>query len=55
MAGPARYRLDPSDLIQAINENLLLYKKIREIHVIDELSISTAGKILKGSLDRLLR
>ena len=46
--------LDTDAVMREVNEQLLPYKRIKEVHIIDSLPISGAGKILKRSLrDRL--
>jgi long-chain acyl-CoA synthetase len=46
--------LDVDQLRAAVNEQLLPYQRLRQIHLIDTLPVSAAGKILKRELrDRL--
>jgi long-chain acyl-CoA synthetase len=47
---PAHPDLAVSDLMTAINDQLVPYKHLREIHLVDHLPISAAGKILKREL-----
>ncbi|MCR5978401.1 AMP-binding protein [Gordonia jinghuaiqii] len=42
--------IDPSVLMDEVNAMLLPYKRIREIHVVEDLPISGAGKVLKRTL-----
>ena len=50
----AGHSVNLDDLQQEVNADLLPYKRIKEIHMIDALPVSGAGKILKRSLrDRL--
>ena len=47
-------RLDADALMAAVNAKVLPYKKIRELHFVDEIPVSNAGKVLKRELrDRL--
>ncbi|TNC20833.1 class I adenylate-forming enzyme family protein [Amycolatopsis alkalitolerans] len=41
-------------LLTAVNENVLPYKRIRELYFVDEIPVSAAGKILKRELRQLL-
>jgi len=41
-------------LIEAVNEKVLPYKRIRELKFIDQIPVSAAGKVLKRELRRLL-
>jgi long-chain acyl-CoA synthetase len=41
-------------LMDAVNEQVLPYKRLREVHLVDEIPVSAAGKVLKRELrDRL--
>ena len=42
--------LDADQLMATVNAKVLPYKKIRELHFIDEIPVSNAGKILKREL-----
>jgi long-chain acyl-CoA synthetase len=45
---------DASALMAAVNEQVLPYKRLREVHLADEIPVSAAGKVLKRELrDRL--
>lgn len=46
--------IDPVQLQAFVAERVLPYKKLREVHVIDELPSSAAGKILKAELRKQL-
>ncbi|NMN96709.1 class I adenylate-forming enzyme family protein [Antrihabitans stalactiti] len=46
-AGPA---LDTETVLREVNAQLLPYKRLREIHLIDHIPVSAAGKILKREL-----
>ncbi len=47
---PAHPDLATADLMAAINDQLVPYKHLREIHLVDQIPISAAGKILKREL-----
>ena len=38
-----------------VNERVTPYKKLREIHVVDEIPVSAAGKILRRELRERLK
>jgi long-chain acyl-CoA synthetase len=41
-------------LMEAVNAQVLPYKRLREVHLVDEIPVSAAGKVLKRTLrDRL--
>ncbi|WP_328613760.1 AMP-binding protein [Amycolatopsis sp. NBC_00355] len=42
--------LDPDELMAAINEKVVPYKRLREIHVVEQIPVSAAGKVLKRQL-----
>ncbi len=45
---------DATALMEAVNARLLPYKRLREVHLVDEIPVSAAGKVLKRALrDRL--
>jgi long-chain acyl-CoA synthetase len=45
---------DTASLMEAINAQVLPYKRLREVHLVDEIPVSAAGKVLKRALrDRL--
>ncbi|WP_236795757.1 class I adenylate-forming enzyme family protein [Amycolatopsis sp. GM8] len=41
-------------LLTAVNENVLPYKRIRELYFVDEIPVSAAGKVLKRELRKQL-
>ncbi|HEV2778201.1 MAG TPA: AMP-binding protein [Actinophytocola sp.] len=47
---PAHPTLTADELITAVNDQVPPYKRLREIHFVDHLPISAAGKILKRDL-----
>ena len=49
-----RGELDADALMAAVNEKVLPYKRLREIHVVDEIPVSAAGKVLKRELRQRL-
>jgi long-chain acyl-CoA synthetase len=46
-------RLDPGEVMAFVAEQVVPYKKVRAIHLIDQLPTSPAGKILKVELTRM--
>ncbi|WP_028926976.1 class I adenylate-forming enzyme family protein [Pseudonocardia acaciae] len=46
--------IDPEKLREAVNAELVPYKKIREIRLVDAIPVSAAGKVLKRELRSLL-
>jgi long-chain acyl-CoA synthetase len=45
---------DAASLMEAVNAQVLPYKRLREVHLVDEIPVSAAGKVLKRALrDRL--
>ena len=45
---------EASSLMEAVNAQVLPYKRLREVHLVDEIPVSAAGKVLKRALrDRL--
>ncbi|MDQ0377314.1 class I adenylate-forming enzyme family protein [Amycolatopsis thermophila] len=42
------------EILSAVNDNVLPYKRIRELRFVDEIPVSAAGKILKRELRRQL-
>ena len=46
--------LDAQDLMAAVNAKVLPYKKIRELHFVDDIPVSNAGKVLKRELRKRL-
>lgn len=47
--------IDGERLRVVVNEQLLPYQRIRELHVVDEIPVSAAGKVLKRELRERLR
>ncbi|MDT8909478.1 AMP-binding protein [Amycolatopsis sp. PS_44_ISF1] len=41
---------DAAQLIASVNEKVLPYKRLRELHFVDEIPVSAAGKVLKREL-----
>ncbi|MGW4483596.1 class I adenylate-forming enzyme family protein [Amycolatopsis sp. NPDC004368] len=46
--------LEAEALIAAVNERVLPYKRLRELHFVDEIPVSAAGKVLKRELRKQL-
>jgi long-chain acyl-CoA synthetase len=46
--------LDADGLMAAVNEKVLPYKRLREIHVVEQIPVSAAGKVLKRELRQQL-
>ncbi|WP_211260637.1 class I adenylate-forming enzyme family protein [Amycolatopsis jejuensis] len=42
--------VDAGQLMAAVNEKVLPYKRLREVHFVDEIPVSAAGKVLKREL-----
>ncbi|MBE1498662.1 long-chain acyl-CoA synthetase [Amycolatopsis lexingtonensis] len=42
--------LDADELMAAVNEKVLPYKRLREVHVVEQIPVSAAGKVLKRQL-----
>ncbi|MDT7805548.1 MAG: long-chain acyl-CoA synthetase, partial [Actinomycetota bacterium] len=38
------------ELMAAINEKVVPYKRLREIHIVEQIPVSAAGKVLKRQL-----
>jgi long-chain acyl-CoA synthetase len=47
---PANSTVDVADLMSAVNEQVVGYKRLREIHFVDQIPVSAAGKTLKREL-----
>ncbi|MEQ0563831.1 AMP-binding protein [Amycolatopsis sp. NEAU-NG30] len=45
-----RGALDAEELMAAVNEKVVPYKRLREIHVVAQIPVSAAGKVLKRQL-----
>ena len=41
---------DATALMEAINTQVLPYKRLREVHLVEEIPVSAAGKVLKRAL-----
>ncbi|MEV6875522.1 AMP-binding protein [Amycolatopsis sp. NPDC051128] len=50
-----RGELDATALMAAVNEKVVPYKRLREIHVVERIPVSAAGKVLKRELREQLR
>jgi long-chain acyl-CoA synthetase len=37
-------------LMEAVNADVLPYQRLREVHLVDEIPVSAAGKVLKRTL-----
>jgi len=46
--------VDPEEIRHFVNQRVAPYKKVREIHLMDELPLSGSGKILKRDLHKFL-
>jgi long-chain acyl-CoA synthetase len=54
VVAPGLGERDAAALMAAVNEQVLPYKRLREVHLVDEIPVSAAGKVLKRALrDRL--
>jgi long-chain acyl-CoA synthetase len=47
---PADPSVTEADLLAAVNERVVAYKRLREVHFTDQIPISAAGKVLKREL-----
>ena len=47
---PARPGLTAAELMTAINDQVVAYKRLREVYLVDQIPVSAAGKILKREL-----
>jgi long-chain acyl-CoA synthetase len=47
---PAGPDLTAGELMAAINDQVVPYKRLREVHFVDQIPVSAAGKILKREL-----
>jgi long-chain acyl-CoA synthetase len=47
---PATPSTSTSDLMSAVNDQVAAYQRLREVHLVDSLPVSAAGKILKRDL-----
>jgi long-chain acyl-CoA synthetase len=46
---------DPASIMAAINEQVVPYKRLRDVLIVDQIPVSAAGKILKRELRERLR
>ncbi|QYN35151.1 AMP-binding protein [Pseudonocardia sp. DSM 110487] len=54
VVAPGLDAADATSLMEAVNAQVLPYKRLREVHLVDEIPVSAAGKVLKRALrDRL--
>ncbi|GAA0934034.1 class I adenylate-forming enzyme family protein [Pseudonocardia zijingensis] len=54
VVAPGLHPPDATSLMEAVNAQVLPYKRLREVHLVDEIPVSAAGKVLKRALrDRL--
>jgi long-chain acyl-CoA synthetase len=54
VVAPGMGEPDAAALMEAVNAQVLPYKRLRELHLVDEIPVSAAGKVLKRTLrDRL--
>lgn len=54
VVAPGLAETDAASLMEAVNAQVLPYKRLREVHLVDEIPVSAAGKVLKRALrDRL--
>lgn len=47
---PARPDLSADEVMSAVNDRVVAYKRLREVHFVDQIPVSAAGKILKREL-----
>lgn len=47
---PARQEVSAEELMSAINDQVVSYKRLREVHFVDQIPVSAAGKVLKREL-----
>jgi long-chain acyl-CoA synthetase len=54
VVAPGLDAAEATSLMEAVNAQVLPYKRLREVHLVDEIPVSAAGKVLKRALrDRL--
>jgi long-chain acyl-CoA synthetase len=54
VVAPGLGAAEATSLMEAVNAQVLPYKRLREVHLVDEIPVSAAGKVLKRALrDRL--
>ncbi len=54
VVGSGERELDADELIAQVNARVVPYKKLRELHFVDSIPVSNAGKVLKRELRKLL-
>jgi long-chain acyl-CoA synthetase len=47
---PARPEVSADELMSAINDQVVSYKRLREVRFVDQIPVSAAGKVLKREL-----
>ncbi len=50
VVAPGMSEADGATLVEAVNAQVLPYSRIRELHLVDEIPVSAAGKVLKREL-----
>ncbi|WP_219412814.1 class I adenylate-forming enzyme family protein [Pseudonocardia nigra] len=55
VVAPGLSQADGEALMAAVNEQVLPYKRLRELHLVDEIPVSAAGKVLKRELRERLQ
>jgi long-chain acyl-CoA synthetase len=50
VVAPGLREPDTAALMEAVNAEVLPYKRLREVHLVDEMPVSAAGKVLKRTL-----
>jgi len=55
VVAPGLSEPDGTALMDAVNAQVLPYKRLRELHLVDEIPVSAAGKVLKRTLRERLR
>lgn len=50
VVAPGLGSTDADALMEAVNAQVLPYKRLREVHLVDEIPVSAAGKVLKRAL-----
>ncbi|MPZ83964.1 MAG: AMP-binding protein [Actinophytocola sp.] len=47
---PSSPSVSPADLMSAVNEQVVAYKRLRDVYLVDSIPVSAAGKVLKREL-----
>jgi long-chain acyl-CoA synthetase len=55
VVAPGLGETDAAALMEAVNAQVLPYKRLREVHLVDEIPVSAAGKVLKRTLRERLQ